>query len=155
MNEKNKRDFEKFWNDLNSIFGSFVCEKNEREISKPHFCNKQKSVKDFYEDYKSHDNYKGFEMTNIADKNGNSIGVQLTYLVPGVDKKDLHVSVEENICIVNCDETVKFFGKLDSKVKMKFDVDYDKIESKLENGVLIIRLYRKKIDVKTVKVDIM
>lgn len=161
MNEKNKNENgEKMLKELfDYIFGvnnykAFVNGKtacNNKDCD----CEKTKTIKDLYNDYTDKiAAYKGLEMSNIVDNNQNNIGVKLMYAVPGVDKKDLSVALEGNTCIVSSKERVFYFGKLESKVRMKFDIDYDKTVTKFENGVLYIFLLKKNNESKQFKLNI-
>lgn len=160
MNEKNKNENgEKMLKELfDYIFGAnnykaFVNGKTACN-NKNCDCEKTKTAKDLYKDYADNIAYKGLEMSNILDDDQNNIGVKLMYAIPGVDKKDLSVALEENTCIVSSKEKVFYFGKLESKVRMKFDIDYDKTVTKFENGVLSISLFKKKNESKQFKLNI-
>lgn len=143
-------NFKELVNNLTNLFGEDFCryyvnKNNQKDGVK----EKNKNIKDLYKDYMSH--YAGFTMKNFEEDNG---GVELTYLVPGLTKEDIEISLDENVCIVKSIKKVPYFGELDSKVKMKFDVDVEKTTCKLENGVLKICLYRQKNESKSIKINI-
>lgn len=143
-------EFEKALIDLMDILGYNRIPQNKKTCTNKNCdCEKAKSVKDLYNDYvekknNSTSSYKGFKMENINGENDETTGVKLTYIVPGVDKSELNISFDDNTCNVTCEKEIMYFGKLDSKVRMKFDVDYTKTTAKLEFGVLEISLYRAK-----------
>lgn len=159
---KEQCDFEKMLNDLWTILSNKNMNMKTQtknycssDTNKEFDCNKNKTVQDYLNEYNNVKKYRGFEMKNIDAEKGGVAGVQLTYLVPGVEKSNLHVSLKDNDCIVTCDKVIPYFGKLDSTVRMKFDIDYKNVVTKYNNGVLEISLYRKKVDDKTIKIDIM
>ena len=135
--------------DLSAIF-KFVESygmKNNNSNKEGCICKNKETnnLKDIFNNYctKCNDSsYKGFEMKNICNDAGNCIGVELTYLVPGVEKENIGASIDGQTVIVSSNKVVPYFGKLEHKVKMKFEID--KANTKLENGVLKISLYKKK-----------
>lgn len=126
-NEKELR--KDFYDFMEMLFG----ENKERKNMKPTMNNKTVNKTD-------KETYRGFVMKNME----NNIGVTLEYLVPGIDKKELSVCFDnDGVCCVESNKEVPFFGNLKSKVKMNFEIDYKKIKSKLENGILKIDVFKK------------
>lgn len=143
-------EFEKALIDLMEILGYNRISQNKKTCTNKNCdCEKTKSIKDLYNDYvekknTSFSSYKGFKMENINGENDETTGVKLTYIVPGVNKSELNISFDDNTCNVTCEKEIMYFGKLDSKVRMKFDVDHTKTVAKLDLGVLEISLFRVK-----------
>ena len=143
-------EFEKALIDLMEVLGYNHISQNKKTCTNKNCdCEKNKSLKDLYNDFVERKNpstssYKGFKMENITGESDETIGVKLTYIVPGVDKSELNISFDDNTCNVTCEKEIMYFGKLDSKVRMKFDVDHTKTVAKLDLGVLEISLYRAK-----------
>lgn len=148
MNEKNY-NFEKLINDM---FGAYV-NKYQKNQTKDYVGKENNNLKNAMDNYLNN-NYSGFSMNNILDDKNNSIGVKLTYLVPGLTRDDLNVSIEDNICYVQSSKNICYFGRLSHKVKMKFEVDIEKSTSKLENGILTVSLYKKKANSTAIKISV-
>lgn len=83
-----------------------------------------------------------FYMENMEGR----VGVILTYIIPGLAKEDVKITLHDNFVKVFSEKEVAYFGKLDSKVKMKFDIDVKASKAHFENGILKIYLYKKKVD---------
>ena len=81
-------------------------------------------------------------------------GVHMTFYIPGVKKESVHVSFDERVCIVKSDVEVPYFGELNTKIKMKFDVDYEKTTCKMENGILEVFVYKVKNESKQININI-
>lgn len=94
------------------------------------------------------DKYRGYSSENMYDENKNYIGVRLFFATPGVCKEDLKVTLEENIIHVVCDKDIINFGKLDTKVKINFQISNKNIKSRYENGLLIIEAVKTKAEIK-------
>ena len=107
-------------------------------------------VKDFksIKDVAKGDKYRGYSSENMYDENKNYIGVRLLFATPGVCKEDLKVTLEENIIHVVCDKDIIVFGKLDTKVKINFQISNKNIKSRYENGLLIIEAVKTKAEIK-------
>ncbi len=132
--------------DLSAIFKFFEnCDKNHKVCNKEDCsCKSNNNLKEFLKknSNSSDSSYKGFEMKNICDDANRNIGVELTYFVPGIEKDNISASIDGQTVAVTSNKDVPYFGKLNHKVKMKFEID--KANSKLENGILKIFLYKKK-----------
>lgn len=98
------------------------------------------------------DDCEGFRMP-LVNINENDAGYVITMELPGVDKKDLEVSVEGKELVVTAEraEKVEAEGLLrgeirSEKFKRSFtlgeSIDAESIKAKLENGVLKVALSR-------------
>lgn len=74
---------------------------------------------------------------------------ELTAELPGVDKKDVNISVNEDVLTISgekkktvekedaqCYRSERMFGKFERSFRLPDEVDQDKIEAKYENGIL-------------------
>ncbi len=67
--------------------------------------------------------------------NDDDTGIVITALLPGVDKKDIELSMgTHNICIAGEREDFKY----DGCYQLIHDVDPDKSDAKFENGLLTV-----------------
>jgi len=79
--------------------------------------------------------------------------------VPGVDKKDIKISIHDKILIIEGEKrkekveensdyfrSERVFGSFKRQFELPENVDQDKVDAKYENGVLIVELKKRKID---------
>jgi HSP20 family protein len=75
---------------------------------------------------------------SLSSKDEN--GYTLNYLCAGVDKKDIEVLAENGILSVKNKSENKQYSFEDFKLELPDDVNTDKIDAKLENGILTIKI---------------
>jgi HSP20 family protein len=94
-----------------------------------------------------------FPAVNVwGDENEAVVSVE----IPGVDPKDVKLSVEENILTIDGERKAETFGESDIQVRrerptgrftrslrLPFEVEADKIIARYENGLLNVRLPRR------------
>jgi HSP20 family molecular chaperone IbpA len=145
MTDKNKINVE----DLFRVIFGEPTEKEKKSLEKlaKDLSDYKSKSKEIFDKDKLKSNLKcsdskfaGFKMENMTDGDG----VKLTYYIPSLTKNDISITVSDNIVHVVGKKIVPCFGELDCKVKMKFDVDNDKITAKVENGVLTINVFKVK-----------
>lgn len=99
----------------------------------------------------------GFPLMNLWS---NDEGAVITAEVPGIDIKDLEISVlgqtltlrgERKLDEIDNDKVSyhrqeRSFGKFVRTIELPFAVDADKVEARLDKGVLVIRLPRAEAD---------
>lgn len=104
---------------------------------------KTQNNNNFNDDYSNRGKYSGYKLENIVENDVNN-GVKLIYAVPGLTKKDIVVSVKNNIISIKSEKEVFYFGRLDTQIKIKFDVLVKNIKCTCENGLLIVNVLREK-----------
>ena len=126
--------------DLFNFFFGEPTEKDRKAIDQLYNDLKEYKLKKdtCVEKENSKERYNGFEMKNME----NGDGVVVIYYIPSLTKEDIAISINEDILHVVGKKDVPYFGKLNSKVKMKFNVDVSKTKAKVENGVLTINVFK-------------
>lgn len=108
----------------------------------------------FGRDYSPYSTYgrRSYPAVNLFEKDDQLV---LKSEVPGIDKKDLDISLENDVLTIKgelgkgCKEDVKFHRQERSKgifqrsVKLPYQVDSEKVLAKLENGILTVTLERE------------
>lgn len=88
--------------------------------------------------------------------------------LPGIDKNDLEVSLEDDVLIIKAEKkqekvtedasyyaAERQFGQYTRTIALPFEVDSEKITTKFENGVLELRLPKaEETKTKRIKVDV-
>lgn len=103
---------------------------------------------------------------NIADRNNH---YDVSVALPGLEKKDVNIQVDNGQLIISSEKDYRNEEKNDNWIRQEYgyasfyrtfdipeDGNADKIEAKMKNGVLKIKLPRiegKKRNLKTIKVD--
>lgn len=93
-----------------------------------------------------------FSPTSRANVYKNENGTILELIVPGIDKKDIDISIEENLLVITFktegDEPIK------RTFKLGYKVDEDKISASLDKGILRIVLPKLVEEKKSTKISI-
>ena len=76
--------------------------------------------------------------------------------LPGVDKKDIKINLEDNVLSIKCDKKEekeekgknyfrreRIFGTFERSFKLPENVDVDKIDANFENGILKLSIPKK------------
>jgi HSP20 family protein len=102
--------------------------------------------------------FMGSQWLPAMDVEENADGLRLTFEVPGIDAKDLHVTVENGVLTVSGEkrseaqgqnggnETRSFerrYGRFERSVTLPQTVDAEKISARCENGLLIVELAKR------------
>ena len=124
-------DLNEFWNKMFGIDLDINNKSDENE-----------SISKKGSDTVKNSTYTGYKAENIIE-DYQKIGVKLEYAVPGIKKNQIHVSATSNFIYVSCDEEVPFFGKLDMKVKIGFEVFPKNIKCTCVDGFLTISIYKE------------
>lgn len=116
-------------------------------------CYNKKTCENGSNDIEYENKYNGYKAENMFSENETYTGVRLLFAVPGFSKEDMKVSLLKNIITVSSEKTNRIFGKLDHKVKIKFDIA--NISCVCEKGLLVIEVSKKiKDEEKTTIIDI-
>jgi len=105
-------------------------------------------VSDAFDNLASH-----IPFSNLAKKEDSSFHIDVD--LPGVDKKDVNIYVEDNVLIVSAIRHYKnelsrddyylcesSFGKFERRYTLPENIDKEKIDAKLEDGRLSIELHK-------------
>jgi len=91
-----------------------------------------------------------FPYVNLYDT-GESVGVKA--LVPGVAPADLHIELVDSSLVIEGDRKSdladrpyirreRSFGKFKKSIRLPYEVDRDKVQAELKNGVLSVILHK-------------
>ncbi len=81
------------------------------------------------------------EITELKFKTKkNENGYNLLISVPGLTKDDIKISVTNGVLKISLEKESEFVGKFEKTFTISNDVNVNKIEGKVENGVLILNL---------------
>lgn len=105
-------------------------------------------VSDAFDNLASH-----IPFSNLAKKKDSTFHIDVD--LPGVDKKDLNIYIEDNVLVISAvrhykNELTKddyylcesSFGKFERRYALAENIDKDKIDAKLEDGRLSIDLHK-------------
>ncbi len=105
-------------------------------------------VSDTFDNLASH-----IPFSNLAKKEDNTFHIDVD--LPGVDKKDVNIYVEDNVLIVSAIRHYKnelsrddyylcesSFGKFERRYALAENIDKEKIDAKLDDGRLSIELHK-------------
>lgn len=73
-------------------------------------------------------------------------GWKLRLELPGYNKEEIKLSIDEHFLMITAeteDEERSFLAKEERRIRISDDVDTDKIEAKLENGILYLKIARR------------
>ena len=135
MKEFNVKEFAEI---LGKIFGAENVKVWEDGCPKKTNIEPKKVVKEELPKEVESFTYAGYEARVDKDKNGNRVGINLIFCVPGLTMDQISITEENNVVTVSSEQEVKFFGKLHQKTKLKNIYDIDKAKAKLSNGILAI-----------------
>ena len=84
-------------------------------------------------------------------------GVKLRLELPGFNKDEVKLSIDEGVLIIVAeteDEQRSFLNKQERRLKIAEEMDVENIRAKLENGILYLEIpEREKVAPKTIKVN--
>ncbi|MBW8684850.1 Hsp20/alpha crystallin family protein [Chitinophaga rhizophila] len=114
------------------------------------FNNANKFLKD---DYQTNDFYGAYPPVNITE---NKESYQVDLLVPGLNKEDFKISLENKILTISAEKVAEAKDENQKQLRREFSfrsfkrsftlneqVDAEKIQAKYENGVLKLQLAKK------------
>ena len=83
----------------------------------------------------------------------NADNFELTAELPGIDKKDVNISINDDVLTISgekknevkkedtqCYRSERIFGKFERSFRLPDEVDQDKIEANYENGILHLQI---------------
>ena len=100
---------------------------------------------------------EGLKRAGIEALSDDDDGVKLRLELPGFNKDELKLSLDEGVLSIVAetkDEERSFLGKLERRLKVSDEMDVENISAKLENGILYLQIpHRAKAEPKTIKVN--
>ena len=144
--KENPEKYDKEQQYYKNLIDEILNKKSEKTSIDKMVNKKPCSCKECAEDKKIPENFK---MENMEDRKG----VILTFIIPGLNKSDVQIKIQDNFVRVSSDKEAAFFGKIDQNIKMKFDIDLNNSKAKFENGILTIYVYKKPINEYTLTIE--